>query len=110
MVEIPSRQQTTSLPVSGRSDLCLGLAVGHRGRCNRVALVIPLTIAALAAAAQVVVGDWATREVAEDRPVKLAALEGLGEIGEVKYGLEIPRRLLLPAFYDPNARVPDGAG
>ena len=96
-----------------------GWLKGRRTRYDRIALVIPLTIAALAAPAQVVVGDWAAREVAEEQPVKLAALEGLSETedgaaihllgwyddGEVKYGLEIPWMLSLLAFHDPNATV-----
>jgi cytochrome bd ubiquinol oxidase subunit I len=96
-----------------------GWLKGRRTRYDRVALVIPLTIAALAAPAQVVVGDWAAREVAEEQPVKLAALEGLGETeegaalhllgwyedGEVEYGIEIPWMLSLLAFHDPNATV-----
>ena len=49
-----------------------------RSRYVRTALVIPLTIAALAAPVQVVVGDWIARRVAEDQPVKLAALGGTG--------------------------------
>ena len=52
---------------------------GERSRYVRTALVIPLTVAALAAPAQVVVGDWIARRVAEDQPLKLAAFEGLGE-------------------------------
>jgi len=47
------------------------------GRYERTALAIPLTIAALAAPAQLLVGDWAAREVAVQQPVKLAAMEGL---------------------------------
>jgi cytochrome d ubiquinol oxidase subunit I len=92
---------------------------GRRGRYERTALVVTLTVAALAAPAQVIVGDWAAREVAKNQPVKLAALEGLGETtrgapvhllgwyddGEVKYGLEIPRLLSLLAFHDWNATV-----
>jgi cytochrome d ubiquinol oxidase subunit I len=92
---------------------------GRRGRYERMALVVPLTVGALAAPAQIVVGDWAAREVAKNQPVKLAALEGLGETtrgapvhllgwydeGEVKYGLEIPRLLSLLAFHDWNATV-----
>ncbi|TJZ96561.1 cytochrome ubiquinol oxidase subunit I [Actinacidiphila oryziradicis] len=38
---------------------------------------MPLTVAALAAPVQVLVGDWAGREVASIQPVKLAAMEGL---------------------------------
>jgi cytochrome bd ubiquinol oxidase subunit I len=92
---------------------------GRRGAYERVALVLPLTVAALAAPAQLIVGDWAAREVAERQPVKLAALEGLGEttkgapihvLGwydgeEVRYGISIPRMLSLLAFHDPNATV-----
>src|SRR3954452_6918858 len=51
---------------------------GRRDRYVRVALVLPLTMAAIAAPAQVVVGDWAAREVAREQPTKLAAFEGLG--------------------------------
>ena len=52
---------------------------GRWGRYERTALAVPLTIAALAAPVQVLVGDWAAREVAETQPIKLAALEGLGQ-------------------------------
>ncbi len=92
---------------------------GRRGRYERAALVVPLTVAALAAPVQIVVGDWAAREVAHEQPAKLAAFEGLhrteegapvhllgwydGE--EVRYGIELPRLLSLLAFHDPNAQV-----
>jgi len=94
---------------------------GRRGRYYRTALVVPLSFAALAAPVQVVVGDWAARQVAESQPVKLAAFEGLGrtqegapftfggfydeERGEVRYGIEVPKLLSLLAHHDPNARV-----
>jgi cytochrome d ubiquinol oxidase subunit I len=92
---------------------------GRRGRYERVALVVPLTVAALASPAQVVVGDWAAREVAREQPTKLAALEGLQETAEgaslhvlgwydgerIRYGIELPRLLSLLAFHDPDARV-----
>ena len=94
---------------------------GRRDRYVRTALAIPLTIAAIAAPAQVIIGDWAAREVAEHQPTKLASFEGLPEttkgapltIGgwydedrnEVRYGVEIPRLLSLLAFHDPNAEV-----
>jgi cytochrome bd ubiquinol oxidase subunit I len=50
---------------------------GHWGRYERTALTLSLTIAALAAPVQVLVGDWAARDVATAQPVKLAAMEGL---------------------------------
>jgi cytochrome d ubiquinol oxidase subunit I len=92
---------------------------GDRGRYVRAALVIPLTIAALAAPVQVVVGDWIARRVAEDQPVKLAAFEGLHDTtkgapvhvggwyddGEVHGGIEIPKLLSLLAHHDPDATV-----
>src|SRR3954466_6436440 len=50
---------------------------GRRDRYHRTALVVALSFASLAAPVQVVVGDWAGRDVAENQPVKLAAMEGL---------------------------------
>jgi cytochrome bd ubiquinol oxidase subunit I len=92
---------------------------GRWSRYERTALVVPLTIAALAAPVQVLVGDWAARDVAESQPTKLAALEGLGRTekgapihvlgwyhdGRVKFGIGVPRMLSVLAFHDPNARV-----
>jgi cytochrome bd ubiquinol oxidase subunit I len=92
---------------------------GRWGRYERTALVVPLTIAALASPVQLLVGDWAARDVAESQPTKLAALEGLGRTekgapihilgwyrdGEVKFGIPIPKMLSVLAFHDPNARV-----
>jgi cytochrome d ubiquinol oxidase subunit I len=97
----------------------IGRLRGRWGRYERTALAIPLTVAALAAPVQVLVGDWAAREVAKAQPTKLAALEGLPRTvrgapehllgwytdGEVRYGVRIPRMLSLLAFHDPNARV-----
>ncbi len=92
---------------------------GRWGRYERTALVVPLTIAALASPVQLLVGDWAARDVAESQPIKLAALEGLGRTekgapihilgwyhdGEVKFGIGIPKMLSVLAFHKPNARV-----
>jgi cytochrome d ubiquinol oxidase subunit I len=92
---------------------------GRWERYERTALAIPLTIAAIASPVQIVVGDWAGRDVANMEPVKLAAIEGLYRttrgapehlLGiytdrQVKYGIEIPRLLSLLAYHDPNAVV-----
>jgi cytochrome bd ubiquinol oxidase subunit I len=92
---------------------------GRNTRYNRVALIVPLTVAALASPAQIVVGDWAARSVAENQPVKLAALEGVATTQKgapehllgwydghgVEYGIRIPKLLSLLAFHDPNAEV-----
>ena len=92
---------------------------GRWGRYERTALVIPLTVAALASPVQVLVGDWAAREVAAKQPVKLAAMEGLPHTekgaalhvlgwytdDQLKYAIGIPKALSLLAYHDPNARV-----
>ena len=93
---------------------------GRWGRYERTALAIPLTVAALAAPVQVLVGDWNGREVATYQPTKLAAIEGLGSTtrgadehilgwytdGKVKFGISIPHGLSLLAFHSWNATVP----
>jgi cytochrome d ubiquinol oxidase subunit I len=92
---------------------------GRRGRYERVALAVPLTIAALAAPVQLLIGDWIARRVTDDQPIKLAALEGLGPTtkgapfhflgwykdGKVEYGIEIPKLLSVLAKHDPNATI-----
>jgi cytochrome bd ubiquinol oxidase subunit I len=92
---------------------------GRRDLYHRAGLVVPLTVAALVAPVQVVVGDWAGREVAKVQPTKLAAMEGLGETtkgapfhfggwysdGDISGGIEVPKLLSLLAFHNPNATV-----
>jgi len=92
---------------------------GRYGRYERTALTIALSAAAIAAPLQLLVGDWAAREVARDQPVKLAAMEGLGQTTRgapehllgwydgrrVVDGIEIPRMLSLLAYHDPDATV-----
>ena len=53
---------------------------GRRAYLRR-GLVAGLTLGAVVAPVQVVVGDWAIRMVAEQQPVKLAALEALATTG-----------------------------
>ena len=88
-------------------------------RYQRTALAIPLTIAALASPVQILIGDWAARDVATSQPVKLAAIEGLYKTtkgapehllgwyteNQVKYGIAIPKMLSLLAFHNPDATV-----
>ncbi len=97
----------------------IGRLRGKWGRYERTALAIPLTIAALASPVQVLVGDWAARDVAVQQPIKLAALEGLAKTTKgapehllgwysdekVKYGIAIPKLLSLLAFHNPEATV-----
>jgi cytochrome d ubiquinol oxidase subunit I len=92
---------------------------GRWGRYERAAIVVPLTIAALAAPVQILIGDWAARDVARSQPTKLAAFEGLPRTtrgapehllgwyhdGRVEFGVRIPKMLSLLAFHNPDARV-----
>src|SRR5213080_1203001 len=92
---------------------------GRFDRYERTALAIPLTVAALAAPVQVIVGDWNGREVARYQPTKLAAFEGLAKTtkgapvhllgwytdDQVRYGIPIPKLLSLLAYHRPNATV-----
>src|SRR5579862_7868394 len=81
-----------------------GFLRGRRGRYERAALGISLSAAAVASPLQIVIGDWAARDVAQYQPVKLAAMEGLATTTRgaaehllgwynghaVVYGIEIP--------------------
>jgi cytochrome d ubiquinol oxidase subunit I len=92
---------------------------GRRGRYERTALSVSLGAASAAAPLQVIVGDWAARDVAVYQPVKLAALEGLATTTKgaaehllgwynghaVVWGVQIPRLLSLLAFHNPDATV-----
>ena len=92
---------------------------GRWGRYERTALAIPLTVAALAAPVQVLIGDWAARDVGAAQPTKLAAFEGLYETSRgapehllgwytgnrVKYGIEIPHLLSFLSYHRWNAKV-----
>jgi cytochrome d ubiquinol oxidase subunit I len=92
---------------------------GRWGRYERTALAIPLTVAALASPVQVLVGDWAARDVATTQPTKLAALEGLYQTTEgapehvlgwydghgVEYGIKIPHLLSFLSYHSWNAKV-----
>jgi cytochrome d ubiquinol oxidase subunit I len=92
---------------------------GRRERQHRIALVVPLVVAALVAPVQVLVGDLAARRIAQEQPLKLAAIEGLGRTqahaplhlggwyrdGEVVGGIRVPSGLSLLAEHDPAAAV-----
>jgi cytochrome d ubiquinol oxidase subunit I len=96
-----------------------GFLRGRRGRYERTALTVALSAAAIAAPLQIVVGDWAARDVAKEQPVKLAAFEGLATTTRgapehllgwynghrVVDGVEIPHLLSLLAFHSWNAKV-----
>jgi cytochrome bd ubiquinol oxidase subunit I len=92
---------------------------GRWGRYEKTALAIPLTVAALSAPVQTLIGDWNGRVVAEAQPTKLAAFEGLGHTekgaaihilgiyrnGKVDYGIEVPKLLSFLSFHSFNSTV-----
>lgn len=92
---------------------------GKRDAYHRRAFTLAFGLAAIAAPVQIGVGDWAAHSVAENQPVKLAAMEGVFEtetgaalrLGgvvrdeELVYAVEIPYALSLLAYWDPNATV-----
>jgi cytochrome d ubiquinol oxidase subunit I len=92
---------------------------GRRGPYERAALGITLSAGSVAAPLQVIVGDWAARDVAAYQPVKLAAMEGLATTTRgaaehllgwynghsVVWGIEIPKLLSLLAAHNPNAVI-----
>jgi cytochrome bd ubiquinol oxidase subunit I len=100
-------------------SLLRGHAHSQGGRYERTALGITLAAGSIAAPLQVIVGDWAARDVATYQPVKLAAMEGLATTTRgaaehllgwynghaVVWGIEIPKLLSLLAFHNPSATV-----
>jgi cytochrome d ubiquinol oxidase subunit I len=92
---------------------------GRDDRYHRLGFLIPFTVAAIITPVQIGVGDWAAHFVAENQPIKLAAMEGvfqtehgadlhLGGVaidGELRYALAIPNGLSLLAHWDPNAEI-----
>ena len=61
------------------SVYAVGMLRGRRDRYHRLGLLIPLTVASIAAPIQFAVGDFAARAIADDQPIKFAALECVQE-------------------------------
>jgi cytochrome bd ubiquinol oxidase subunit I len=57
------------------SVYAVGMLRGRRDRYHRLGLLIPLTVACLTTPIQFAVGDTAARAIAEDQPIKFAAME-----------------------------------
>jgi cytochrome bd ubiquinol oxidase subunit I len=97
----------------------LGRLRGRFGRYERAALAIPLAAAMLVAPVEVIVGDWAAREVGQAQPIKLAAMEGLAHTtsgaaehlggyytdGRLKYAIPIPHLLSLLSDHSWNGSI-----
>ena len=61
------------------SVYAVGMLRGRRDRHHRLGLLIPLTVAAIATPLQFAVGDQAARSIADDQPIKFAAMECVQE-------------------------------
>jgi len=86
------------------SVYAVGMLRGRRDRYHRLGFLIPFTVAAIAAPIQLIVGDFAARDVYDDQPTKFAAMEcvyksghdqaehvgGICTDGEVKGGISLP--------------------
>jgi cytochrome d ubiquinol oxidase subunit I len=57
------------------SIYAVGMLRGRRDRYHRLGLLIPLTVACIAAPIQFLVGDSAARAIAKDQPIKFAGME-----------------------------------
>jgi cytochrome d ubiquinol oxidase subunit I len=57
------------------SVYAVGMLRGRRDRYHRLGLLIPLTVAVIAAPIQFAVGDTAARSIASDQPIKFAGME-----------------------------------
>jgi cytochrome d ubiquinol oxidase subunit I len=102
------------------SVYAVGTLRGRRDRYHRVGLLLPMIVAAILTPAQIVVGDIAAREVAQNQPIKLAAMEGLAQTtagagehigglfydGSLHFALVIPHMLAFLADGNVNATVP----
>lgn len=98
-----------------------GILRGRNDAYHRTGLTIAIALAAIFAPLQIVSGDISARWVADNQPIKLAALEGqfqteagaslsIGgwpdvEARETRFAIRIPRGLSLLAYHDPNAVV-----
>ena len=57
------------------SVYAVGMLKGRRDRHHRLGLLIPLTVASIVTPIQFAVGDTAARAIADDQPIKFAAME-----------------------------------
>jgi cytochrome bd ubiquinol oxidase subunit I len=92
---------------------------GRSDRYHRLGLVLPLIVATAITPFQIIVGDIAAREVADNQPIKLAAMEGLAHTeagagehiggifinGQLQYAIVLPHVLAFLAKGNANATV-----
>jgi cytochrome d ubiquinol oxidase subunit I len=97
----------------------VGMMRGRRDRYHRLGFLVPFTVAAVVMPFQIVVGDWAARQVFDQQPLKFAAQELVFETqrkapevlggviidGKVRYGLQIPGVASFLADYDTDTKI-----
>lgn len=109
----------TGLSVAGL--YAWGMLCGRRDAYHRTGLTLAMALAGIFIPLQIVSGDISARWVADNQPLKLAALEaqfeteaGAGlsiggwpdvEARQTRFALEIPYGLSLLAYHDPHATV-----
>jgi cytochrome bd ubiquinol oxidase subunit I len=64
------------------SVYAVGMLRGRRDRYHRLGFLIPFSVAAIAIPIQLVVGDFAARDVFHDQPAKFAAMECVFKSGD----------------------------
>ena len=72
------------------SVYAVGMLRGRRDRHHRLGLLIPLTVGCILAPIQFMVGDTAARAIAEDQPIKFAAMECVEHTHSRRH--RVPRR------------------
>ncbi len=101
------------------SVYAVGILRGRDDRLHRLGLTIGFAVAAVAAPIQIVTGDLAARNVAENQPIKFAAMELIEETttgvpftiggliidGEKVGAIEIPNGTSLLQDFDPNSTM-----
>src|SRR5213593_1651114 len=93
---------------------------GRRDHYQRLAFVVPFTIAAALTPVQLVVGDLSARALVEDQPAKFAAMEVtwttrdhnpeviggvIDDSGQIHFGVVVPELDSLLVGYSPNAVI-----
>src|SRR5919205_674325 len=99
----------------------IGMLRGRRDQYHRHGLFLGMMVATLAAPLMIFSGDHTARQLAQNEPAKLAAIEPLFdtqegaplsiggypdvEAGEMRYDIEIPSLLSVLYLDDPNATI-----
>ncbi len=101
------------------SVYAVGWLRGRTDRIHRLGMTIGFTVAAIAVPVQLITGDLAARNVAENQPIKFAAMEllettttgvpftvgGVLIDGEKVGAIEIPNATSLLQDFDPNSTI-----